>query len=339
VANFAALAVNDAVEVHGSRDTTSAIRATRVEKLNANPLGDEFKGVVATKTGTTSGDFTLTGSTSTFTYSASTVLPNGMFGVADLVEVHLSGTAATRIEIEDLEDDKFKPSQNQEVEVEGYVTGFSGTPGAFQVGGQAVQTTSSTRYEGGLSSDLANDVKVEAEGHYQGTTLVADKIKFKDSVRFEANLEAVSLTGGTVRVLGRTVIITSRTDQSPRDGSFLVGEGVRIRAFLNQDKAAFTATRIDEDSNPIDANRIIVQGLVIDSSNNQTIVLVDAQAGFTVNTDRLSDLNFKDDNDASIGRTAFFSNLKLGRTVVKARGSYSSGTLTAAPPDGEVEIE
>jgi hypothetical protein len=266
-----------------------------------------------------------------------------MFAVGDLVEVHLSGNAATRIEREDVEDDKFKPSQGQEFEVEGYVTGFTVTPGTFQVGGQAVQTTSSTRYEGGLSTDLANDVKVEAEGHFRtlDSTLVADKIKFKDSVRFEANLEAVSLSGGigTVSVLGRPVQITSRTIQNPRDGSFLVGEGVRIRAFLNQDKAAFTATRIDEDSNPIDANRIIVQGLVISSSNNQTFVLVDAQAGFTVNTAGLSDLNFKDDNDASIGRTAFFCNLQPGRTVVKARGSYSSGTLTAAPPDGEVEIE
>jgi hypothetical protein len=334
VANFAALAVNDAVEVHGSRDTTSAIRATRVEKLNANPLGDEFKGVVATKTGTTSGDFTLTGSASTFTYNASTVLPNGMFDVGDLVEVHLSGTTATRIERENVEDDsKFKPSQGQEFQVEGYVSGFTATPGTFQVGGQAVQTTSSTRYEGGLSSDLANDVKVEAEGHYQGTTLVADKIKFKDSVRFEANLED-PVSAGSVTVLGRTVFITSRTIQNPRDGSFVVGEGVKIRAFLNQDNTTFTATRIDEDSNPIASNDHVIQGLVITASS-PTIVLVKGTGGFTVDTAGLSDVNFKDDNDASIGRTAFFGALKAGQTVVKAKGTYSSGTLTAR----EVEIE
>jgi len=338
VANFAALNSGDTVEVHGSRDSTGAIRASRVER-NPGTAGDELRGVVATKTGTTSGTFTITGSSTTFTYdNTSTALPNGMFVVGDLVEVHLSGTFATRIEREDVEDNEFEPAEGQEFEVEGYVTAFTATPGTFQVGGQAVQTTSSTRYEGGLSTDLANDVKVEAEGHFRtsDSTLVADKIKFKDSVRFEANLEAVS--AGSVTVLGRTVQITTRTIQSPRNGSFQFGEGVRIRAFLNQDNTTFSATRIEEDSNPIPSGRVIVQGLVI-SASNPTIVLIHATGGFTVNTTGLSDLNFKDDNDASIGRSAFFSALKPGQTVVKARGSYASGTLTAAPPDGEVEIE
>ena len=333
VANFAALNNGDTVEVHGSRDSTGAIRATRVEK-NPGTAGDELKGVVANKTGTTSGTFTITGSSTTFTYdNTSTALPNGMFAVGDLVEVHLSGTAATRVEIEDLEDDKFNPAQGQEFEVEGYVTAFTATPGTFQVGGQAVQTTSSTRYEGGLSTDLANDVKVEAEGHFRtsDSTLVADKIKFKDAVRFETNVE--SKDADSLNVLGREVQVTSKTKNGGLLATLNPGEGVRIRAFLNQDNTTFTATELAS-TNAVDPDRHIIQGLVI-SASSPTIVLVRQTGGFTVDTTGLSDVNFKDDNDASIGRAAFFSALKPGQTVVKARGSYSAGTLAA----NEVEIE
>ncbi|HWS14866.1 MAG TPA: DUF5666 domain-containing protein, partial [Candidatus Methylomirabilis sp.] len=342
VADFAALAVDDAVEVHGQRDAAGAIRATRVEKLNANPLGDELRGVVATKSGTTSGTFTITGSSSTFTYdNTTTALPDGMFSVGDLVEVHLSGTAATRIEREDVEDDGFRPVQNQEFEVEGYVSNFTATPGTFQVGGHAVQTTSSTRYVGGLPTDLANDVKVEAEGHFRtlDSTLVADKIKFKDSVRFEANLEAVS--AGSVTVLGRTVFITSRTDQRPRNGSFQAGEGVKIRAFQNQDNT-FTATRIDEDSNPVAPNDHVIQGIVISASSPTIVLVKELPAGFTVNTAGLSDANFKDDSDddatdISIGRSAFFGALKARQTVVKAKGTWNAGTNTLSAREVEIE--
>lgn len=345
VANFAGLAVNDAVEVHGSRDSTGAIRATRVELLTGPGVVDELRGVVAGKDASPgAGTFTIGGAA--FTYDGTTVIVGGTtFSNGDLVEVHLNGTAATRIEREDAEDNGFDPTEGQEVEVEGYVSGFTATPGTFLVGGQAVQTTSSTRYEGGLSTDLANDVKVEAEGHFRTSdgTLVADKIKFKDAVRFEANLEAVS--ADNVTVLGRTVFITSRTIQNPRDGSFQVGEGVRIRAFMNQDNTTFTATRIDEDSGPVASNDHVIQGLVI-SSANPTIVLVKAlPAGFTVDTTGLLDVNFKDDNDSSSGndnpypggRTAFFAALKPGQTVVKAKGTWNAGTNTLSAREVEIE--
>jgi hypothetical protein len=345
IANFAALAVGNPVEIHGSRDSAGAIRATRVELLTGPGVVDEVRGVVAGKDASPgAGTFTIGGAA--FTYNGASVIVGGTtFSNGNLVEIHLNaGTnLANRIELEDVEDDKFKPSQGQEFEVEGYVSGFTATPGTFQVGGQAVQTTSSTRYEGGLSTDLANDVKVEAEGHYQGTTLVADKIKFKDSVRFEANLEAVS--AGSVNVLGRTVFITSRTDQRPRNGSFQVGEGVRIRAFLNQDNTTFTATRIDEDSNPIASNDHVIQGLVISASSPTIVLVKELPAGFTVDTTGLSDANFKDDNDSLSGndnpypggRSAFFGALKARQTFVKAKGTWNAGTNTLSAREVEIE--
>ena len=335
VANFAALAVGNAVEVHGQRDASQNIRATRVELLAGPGIVDEVRGVVALKD-LPPGTFNIGGATFTYDGGTAIVDPAGgaTFANGALVEVHLdAGTnRANRIEIEDDEDNEFKPAEGQEFEVEGFVSGFTATPGTFQVGGQAVQTTSSTRFEGGLGTDLANDVKVEAEGHFQGTTLVADKIKFKDSVRFESNVE--SKTTDSLTVLGRTVQVTSQTKSGTLLATLNPGDGVRIRAFLNQDNTTFTATEL-QSTNPVQPDRNIVQGLVISFANPMIVLVKEMPNGFTVDTTGLSDVNFKDDNDFPIGRTAFFAALKAGQTVVRARGTYSSGTLTA----GEVEIE
>jgi hypothetical protein len=338
VANFADLAVGNAVEVHGQRDAAGAIRATRVELLAGPGVVDEVRGVVAGKDASPGpGTFTIGGGT--FTYDGGTVIVEGVaFDNGDLVEIHLdAGTnLANRIELEDAEDAAFDPAEGEEFEVEGFVTGLAGDN--FFVNGQAVSLQAGTRFEAGLPADLANDVRVEAEGHMIGGVLVADKITFKDSVRFEANLEAVS--GGpdnNVTVFGRTVFITSRTGQNPRDGSFLAGEGVKIRAFLNLDNTTFTATRIDEESAPVAPNDHAIQGLVISASSPTIVLVKELPDGFTVDTTGLPDVNFKDDNDLPIGRSAFFGALTGRQTVVKAIGTWNAGTNTLSAREVEIE--
>ena len=338
VANFAALAVGNAVEVHGQRDAAGAIRATRVELLAGPGVVDEVRGVVAGKDASPGpGTFTIGGGT--FTYDGGTVIVGGVaFDNGDLVEIHLdAGTnRANRIELEDAEDAAFDPAEGEEFEVEGFVTGLAGDN--FFVNGQAVSLQAGTRFEAGLPADLANDVRVEADGHMIGGVLVADKITFKDSVRFEANLEAVS--GGpdnNVTVFGRTVFITSRTEQNPRDGSFLAGEGVKIRAFLNLDNTTFTATRIDEESAPVAPDDHAIQGLVISASSPTIVLVKELPDGFTVDTTGLLDVNFKDDNDIPIGRSAFFGALTARQTVVKAKGTWNAGTNTLSAREVEIE--
>jgi hypothetical protein len=338
VANFAALAVGNAVEVHGQRDAAGAIRATRVELLAGPGVVDEVRGVVAGKDASPGpGTFTIGGGT--FTFDGGTVIVGGVaFDNGDLVEIHLdAGTnRANRIELEDAEDAAFDPAEGEEFEVEGFVTGLAGDN--FFVNGQAVSLQAGTRFEAGLPADLANDVRVEADGHMIGGVLVADKITFKDSVRFEANLEAVS--GGpdnNVTVFGRTVFITSRTEQNPRDGSFLVGEGVKIRAFLNLDNTTFTATRIDEESAPVAPDDHAIQGLVISASSPTIVLVKELPDGFTVDTTGLLDVNFKDDNDIPIGRSAFFGALTARQTVVKAKGTWNAGTNTLSAREVEIE--
>ena len=332
VAGIGGLAAGtSAVEVHGQRDAAGNIRATRVELL-AGPgaVVDEVRGVVAGKDASPgAGTFAIDGGT--FTYDAGTVIVGGVaFNNGDLVEIHLDAgtTRANRFELEDAEDAEFDPAEGEEFEVEGFVTGLAGDN--FFVNGQAVSLKAGTRFEAGLPSDLANDVRVEAEGHMIAGVLVADKITFKDSVRMETNATAASAT--SVTAFGKTVFVTGTTNLSGATLPITAGTGLRIRAFLNNDNTTFTATRIDTLGDPVAADRHILQGTV--SSFNaaaRTLVIF----GLTVDASGVPANEVQNDDDVIITFDQFFGAITLNRTFVKARGSFGGSTLTA----DKIELE
>lgn len=329
--DFAGLSVGDNVEVHGQRDASGTIRATRVEELGAGAVDDEVRGIVSGLSGNLvlGGSFNI-GALAISTSSTTSVTPAGS-AIANgaLVEVHLNGAAATRIHLED-NDAEFEPGENEEFEVEGFISGFTAHPGTFNVNNQAVQTTSSTRIEGGVNTDLANDVRVEAEGRLTNGVLVARKIAFKESVRIESN----ATLGGSANMLGKTVRVTSRTEFNnlANEGAITTGDGLRIRGFVNID-GSITAMRIDK-QNPVQADRHIIQGPVTakDASAKTLTIL-----GFTVSATGASSMDDSpdDSNPAFANIDAFFSAVTAGRTIVKARGAVSGTAMTA----NEIEIE
>jgi hypothetical protein len=119
---------------------------------------------------------------------------------------------ASRIVVESAEDSAFQPGSGQRFEAEGLVSGFTVHPGDFSVAGTPVTTTVSTRFEGGIASDLGNDIKVEAEGTWNGTRLVASKIEFKRSViRLQGVVTASTAPSFTLTVTGAGAV-TVETD-------------------------------------------------------------------------------------------------------------------------------
>ena len=213
VNRFNSITTTKLIEVHGLRDTNGVIRATRIEDRVAqmgNSTLDEIRGVVANRTATT---FTIAGQLVNF--GAAVIVPAGAsFQNGSVVEVYCThpcppGTfLASQVKVEDAQDDAFKPAAGQRTEAEGLIAGFGGHPGNFSVGTTPVTTTSSTRFEGGIATDLANNVKVEAEGSWDGTRLVASKIEFKRSVvRVQGNVTASSPTQFTVNVATHSVTI------------------------------------------------------------------------------------------------------------------------------------
>lgn len=280
---------------------------------------------------------TLTVGSLTASYDENTVFtPAGAssadLAVGKLVEVHVGASNyAARIEIEDQEDVEFDPAEGGELEVEGFIDGFSAHPGSFTVNNEPVQTTASTRFEGGVPADLADGVRVEAEGNMAGGVLMADKITFKETIRIEANADA----DGSAGVLGRTVQVTSLTEWGgglTAVGDILQGNGLKIRGFLNLDGTTITATRVEKLSNPVDADKNILQGPVssFDPAPTMHTMLI---AGITVDAHGATEI--RNDADQLITLDQFFASLTAGRTIVKARGAYSAGTLTV----DKIEIE
>ncbi len=339
-ANLQALATGQWVEVHGLRDPQGRLLATRIEArpLGSGPSIDRLKGVVeAPFTGGSPPDltFTLRGVT-VVTARGTLIEPDGAaISPGDPVMVHgfLSGATFTagRIDREDLEDIEFEPQENEKFEVEGFVSGLAGPGADFSVAGATVRLTAATRFEGGIAADLVNNVRVEAEGQMTGGVLTADKIRFDDTVRIEANADAA----GSANVLGKTVIVTGRTEVDGIAGGaagITLGQGLKIRGFANPD-GSITSTQIIGLSNPVDAGKTVIQGVVGAFNASARSITIN---GITV--DANSNAIEVGEDGQVIPLDQFFSLLTVDRTVVKTTGAFSAG-----PPPvlnaNKVEIE
>jgi len=175
--DLSGLVQGDIVEVYGLRDT-SGIRATRVEKKTSGQ-GTNVKGPVSNYT-SGQNTFNIGALLVTFTPPPPAGFGNGVFVEVEGDPTGPDSMTATKIELEDEEDAPFIPQEGEKEEVEGYVSGFTAHPGDFLVGIRIVRTTASTRFEHGVSGDLADNVRVEAEGRIDASgVLVAQEIEFK----------------------------------------------------------------------------------------------------------------------------------------------------------------
>src|SRR6266852_1201703 len=318
------------VEVHGLRDSAGRIHASRVELIAPGVNIDELRGIISGLTGTT---FTLNGVTVDF--SGATIMPTGAtLANGQPVEVHgsFNGTTfvATRVDREDLEDVQFEHTAGEEFEIEGQVSGCgtSNPCTSFSVGSQAVQTNANTRFENGSATDLADNVRVEAEGHqFSGATLIAEKIEFKRARVILTGVATVTGTipgNGTLEVLGKPVQITSLTDFSQTTGGVTTGELVEVRGFVDS-----TGTIVAEsvDDNPGGGGKDVLQARVTAKNGNVLTLL-------GINADLTGAMQFSDTNELPISRDAFLAAVipapAPGGTLVKVKGTFNSGTNTIA---------
>ena len=320
------ISVADIVEVHGLRDAQGNLRASRIEDRVALGAGEaELKGVIlgGTLTATTFEIGSATGTTQLVNFSAATIEPAGAtIGEGDLVEVKGdqpggAGTVlnALFVQREDLEDDEFDPVEGEEVEVEGFIAGFAGHPGVFQVDGKDVATTASTIFRLGSEEDLLNGVKVEAEGHISAGVLTARKITFKNQrVEIEAEVTASSSTSLTVMGQNDLVAIAPFTDiQDP----VVDTQRYRIRGF--DDGGTIIAERIEVRGGGDDWLKALVE---VKDEGLETLTFLSGNIVANLATN----LVFQDTNDDPILETEFYAGITAGSTSVKVK--FSSGTFT-----------
>lgn len=328
---FASLDNGQVLEISGLPDATGVIQATFIQ---SKPAGGvlEIKGTVGAIISPTS--FTINGLT--VTHSGVTIA--GTLAANVLVEV--KGTqfdpatttlVATSVEVnpDDLPD-------AAKVEVEGFISALSAGARTFLVNGQLVNY-GNAQFLGGIEADLDNGLKVEAEGPIVGGTLNAVKIKFKESLRFEANVASVNATVGTLVLQGFPGLVVQTDAMLTPNlalGSFVPGNEVKLRGRLSGNSVLVTRLEL---VNATPQNRTIVQGPVTAFDANANTVTLFGQV--VVNTANFNDITHPSGSsfeieDVKVSRAAFFANLNVG-DLVKARAAINGGNLTW----NQIEIE
>jgi hypothetical protein len=340
------------VEVHGLRDATGVIHASRVELLTTPVAGnDELRGTVTALVVGTS--FTLqNGATSvTVNFSGTTTIVPATATLAngEIVEVHgaFSGPTftATSINIED--DAQFEHQTGEDFEIEGQVSGcLTANPCTlFNIGAQAVQVNGSTRFERGAPTDIADGIRVEAEGHQFSVSgqLIAEKIEFKRT-RVILTGQVTAVTGaltagtghvGTVTVFGQVVQVTTLTDVRTAD-SITSADRVEVRGFVDSG-GNIVADRVDD--NPGGGNKDTVQAPVTNKAASVLTLLV-GNTSFTADLTGLTSAQLSDENGPVASLTQFLAEVTPapapGGTIVKVKGTVSGSTFTSVD---EAEIE
>lgn len=323
----AGLAVGNMVEINGFPDDKGGLRATRVAKKATGEF--EVKGFVTSLTAS-SFNLALTPGGATFltvNFSAG-LLPAGladgmMAEVKSLAKPAAGAITASSIKLEDR-----LGEAGEKVEVEGIVS--SGTLASFIVNGQIVLTDASTVFEGGLSSDFALGMKLEAEGSLNANgELVATKIHFRSSIKIEADASNVTSTGLTV--LGKAVAINNFTRIDNNNGPLANGAHLEVKAMLDRD-GNLLATRITVKNA---STKAFLQGPVtLADSLNGTLTIL----GIVIASDNSTEWRISSTStEAAVGKAEFFARLNLGATVVKARWDNFTA-ITAPIKEAEIEV-
>jgi len=289
---------------------------------------DEIRGVVSGGTGTNPTTFSI--GAQAVNASGAVIVPTGAsYQNGSVVEVYCSARPCTPggifqasiVKIEDAQDSAFQPSSGQRLEVEGMISGFTAHPGDFSVANTPVTTTNSTRFEGGISTDLANNIKVEAEGSWNGTRLVATKIEFKRSVvRLQGNVTAATLTSFTLNVAGHSLSIETDSFTSglvpPAGPACVQVRGQRKVA------ASVIVTAGEINLSCSSSDRPIMQAPVEAESPETTITLLGVALDISAPTDTPP---YEDLSGTPFTRTAFFNAVTPAGT--NAAGVSVPGTL------------
>lgn len=324
--SLAGLQVGERVEVSGLVGADGVIAATRVERKPASATV-EVKGT-AGSVDTTARRLSIGQLQVDYSGASLSGFGAGQPQNGDLVEAYGTVSAAgvllaTRLEKRSA---GLSGTANDDADLEGLVTRFV-SAADFDVAGQRVTTTASTRFEGGSAANLALDVNIEVEGGFDASgRIVATEIEFRrdSDVELAGTVESVNSAGSTLVVLGATVRTTPLTrfeDQSAADlerfslADLRVGDYVEIRAY--RDASGLVATLLERDD---PEQGVELKGPATDVAQPNLRV-----GGVAVTTGPATE--YRDNNGVSISAAAFFA-AAPGREV-KVRGTLVNNVVLA----------
>jgi hypothetical protein len=325
---FDTLAVNDWIEVYGTKNVGGALIATRIEaedETTAQSAGIELKGSVS---GVTDSEFTL--GLYTVQY-ATAIFEDG--SVDDLIEgafVEVNGTldndviSARRIEFENSQNGQDSQPDNSDDtgirrSIEGIVADFE-SAAAFSVRGVVVDATNARLEPSDLN--IANGVYLEVKGPIVDGILQATSVELeRGDIEFYATVDNIDEASFTVTLNGEatTIQVNNRTlfddDRRSREranfSDLAVGDFVEVEAYQDTD-GALIATRVDiEDptQSEHDDDEIEVKGPVTDFVASSEITVVNTTFSVDANT------RYEIGDRENLTAEAFFAELVIGDLV------------------------
>lgn len=346
-------AIGDQVEVSCLRDTANnRLRATRMERQGAFQNGAselEVKGTVS-NLNLPAGTCTIDGLSVNF---AGIAAGNRPAGLANGMTIEAKGRnfangILTADQLRDRDRDRISYPDGDGMEVEGYVSDFVSIAN-LKVAGQAVNAANAV-IKNGTAADVANGVKVEAEGSISNGVLVASSLvlKLQTNVRVEAGLQANDTIASTVTLLGRAIKVNADTEFRDRLASanqptiitlatLNAGDRLEVKAYKNT-SGDLIATRIERTE--VDS-LVVVKGPADAKVPTTQLTL----AGIGVATSANS--RYRDVSGTLVDATTFYNAVQVPPavpTVVHARGVVANlatnvvDATSTVSTTGELEI-
>ena len=351
---FDTLVNNDVVEISGFFDALGVLQATYIEKtgtLNPGTTEVELKGRVTGATGaggtaTFGESFTLNGITVNIGDVNSTdlsdvpggVVTDGMFVEAKGLWVNANTVDASRIE----EEDTTLGDDGDDVSVEGLVSGFTGDLGSiFFVNGRPVDASTANFEPASLELNLANDLKVEAEGTLNSNgILIAEKIESRGGdVEVQAVVTSRTVTNTALNEGSVTLLLVNNNQQlnvrtnsrtqfedktdtvdPMRLADIADGDYLEIRGFVD-DGGAVVASEVRRDGlngDDLSGEDVILQGPV--STAGEPLITI---LGITFTTD--ANTEFEDLADQPVPNSSTFYGFLSPGTLVKLKDENVPG--------------
>jgi hypothetical protein len=250
ITGLGALQTSDTVEIHGMRDTSGRLKATRIERLSAT--GDvRVTGIVQTAAAST---FTVNGFTVQYQQPDLVDLPNGVSpGMLVRIKGALSGAA---IDATDVRQVRLTPAvkNRQQFDVEGFVTSLaSGT--SFEVNGMPVTVADGAKVEG----RVAVGERVQVGGHVENDVLVARKVASEnddneqkdDAFELHGPITSIDATAGTFTMRKGAVTVkwdnNTKFDKAfPRAGAGL-STSLKVNVKGKMKGNVLVATKVERD--------------------------------------------------------------------------------------------
>ena len=332
------LSVGEFVEVSGLIDGNGAVRATRIEGVDASDDGLEVRGLIESLN-TFDKTFIINGLTVDYSQVINPpALSDGLFVEVEGEAFNVGTGTLTADKVEPEDDNISGADDGDEGEVEGYITTFASAT-SFTVSGVAVTTNGQTIYEDGTFDPVAANnvnIKVEVEGEVNASgVLVARKVEFKsgDSIDGRVSGNVAGTPGATTfSVAGVTVTVSAETRFEDQTGAVDQGFGlddinagdyVEVRGAPGTG-AALTAIIVERDDASAEG---LLRGAASSIASPNLSVL-----GVPVITN--GGTQFRDSADNAITSGAFFLAVADG-SEVQVKFTQGGGTIVA----DEIELE